>query len=219
MLYPYWNSPEAQKKFSTLELRHPDIVIQWLKKFVRPDSLLVDIGCAAGVLYASLEKHEIRCSYLGVDSSRELLAQAKHSYPEAKFVYGDAIEPSVWERIPKANFVVLLSVLSHESRWKLAFENISGGLRVGGIVLVNVFVAFHQETINRINDAYCHKKDPVPLIIANIAEFLDTIEQNGLLIKDISLTKKAFDDVVHLANSVDQKDIYSAYFLLQKGSQ
>ena len=53
---------------------------------------VLDVGCGTGHLVGRLHKDDIPC--VGMDRSEAMLERAKENYPGAKFVLGDATQPS-----------------------------------------------------------------------------------------------------------------------------
>ena len=52
---------------------------------IPPDSRVLELGCAAGKILGGIDPKE----GLGVDFSKEMIARAKSSYPELKFIHAD----------------------------------------------------------------------------------------------------------------------------------
>lgn len=76
-----------------------------LLEFIPKDKMLkiLDLGCGTGTLTSEIAKN---CQYvLGIDGSKEMIEQAKITYPELEFEVGDALK------------------MSYEGQWDIVFSN------------------------------------------------------------------------------------------------
>jgi tRNA (uracil-5-)-methyltransferase TRM9 len=87
---------------------------------VQPDDSVLDLGCGHGLLAASLASGGHRGRYVGLDSSPELLDEARRStrHPSAVFLLSDLADAS-WPRAlegedrPPVHWAFALAVLHH----------------------------------------------------------------------------------------------------------
>ena len=84
----------------------------FLKK-VKEKERFLDLGCGNGRVFLALKDKKV--DYIGVDFSKELIAQAQKRFPEAKFILADLTEESLWKKLGKEKFdkVFLVAVLHH----------------------------------------------------------------------------------------------------------
>lgn len=114
----------AEKLLKTVQNNYRDIASQFdvtRKKYVWPElenildflnegSSVLDVGCGNGRLLDNLKNKKI--TYLGIDSSGELVACAKNNYPENDFVVGNIL--SLNEVVKqKFDLVISVAVLHH----------------------------------------------------------------------------------------------------------
>ncbi|MDR1607866.1 MAG: class I SAM-dependent methyltransferase [Deltaproteobacteria bacterium] len=73
---------------------------------------ICDLGCGSGpftgVMIKRNQKPEV---YLGVDNSHAQISSAKAAYPGWSFIYGDFMEPKVWEQCERYDAFLLLNIM------------------------------------------------------------------------------------------------------------
>lgn len=102
-----------------------EAVLDWIA--LAPDERILDLGCGTGHLTAAIAETGAEC--VGLDRSREMVREAKASYPSLKFIRGDAHRLA----FDRSFDVVFTNATLH---WlaapPAAFESIAGVLRPGG---------------------------------------------------------------------------------------
>lgn len=96
----YWSADHGEQAY-----------LEWVGKIIRglPSGSVLDVGCGIGRVYAAIRDLPNVTSYVGVDSSTEMLAMAAASHPEATWKSGSVLglEPE------SADTVLCLWVLCH----------------------------------------------------------------------------------------------------------
>ncbi len=70
---------------------------QMIDMIEQPAETVIDLGCGSGALTAELARRGFRT--IGIDSSPEMLAQARQSYPDISFIEDDATRFTVREKV------------------------------------------------------------------------------------------------------------------------
>lgn len=106
----YWDQPN--------EVHFRQLVLSDLEPYLVPGGIL-DVGCGSGRIYAELKAHGLLAlrSYLGVDSSVEMLKLARTRYPEARFE-----KLSIEDLQTGAPNLLCVQVLQHVPYWRSALE-------------------------------------------------------------------------------------------------
>ena len=81
----------------------------YLKRLWESQSVL-DVGCGNGRLVSGLPNG---VKYTGFDFSKTLLAEAKKQFPGQRFLYGDVLDKSIWEKLGTYDAVFCVAVLHH----------------------------------------------------------------------------------------------------------
>lgn len=103
---------------------------------------ILDLGCGNGRLYQYLKP----ANYLGIDSSKKLLDEARKLHPEGKFIEGDQQEIPTEDG--KFNVVFSIAALHHIPSKKLRKKTISEIVRVlkkDGILILTVWNLFQKK--------------------------------------------------------------------------
>ncbi len=114
--------------------------------YIADDVKIIDLGCGNGRLAERLEREGRRVNYLGVDSSRDLIALARARQPNlhrvvAEFAVVDITSPNWNAALAPASFdiAVALAVLHHVPSFELrvaVLQNIHALLKPGGAVIL-----------------------------------------------------------------------------------
>lgn len=106
-----------------------------LAHYIKKGDRVLDLGCGNGRFYPLVSQKG--ASYLGVDTSKRLLQEAKNNYGSAEFQAGNILDL----KLPPQPFdvVVLIAVLHHIPSGVLRQEalcNVAKLVKAGGLVLV-----------------------------------------------------------------------------------
>ncbi|HEX7593300.1 MAG TPA: class I SAM-dependent methyltransferase [Anaerolineae bacterium] len=114
--------------------------------YIADDVKVIDLGCGNGRLAERLEREGRRVNYLGVDSSRDLIALAVARKPNlhrvaAEFAVADITSPNWNAALASASFdlAVALAVLHHVPSFELrvaVLQSIHALLKPGGTVIL-----------------------------------------------------------------------------------
>ena len=162
-----------------------------VKAGLRDDGFLIDIGCGAGRLTATLRDWS-RLSYLGLDVSPKLIAHAKElaARPDWKFALVSA--PVIPAPDSSADMVTMFSVATHlplvETR--AYFQEAARALKRGsGVFLVSFLdpeVAAHRRQVRpAIVEAIVTKLFWAPNVVNSVAEIRATAASAGFVIESI----------------------------------
>lgn len=75
----------------------------FVDRYVKSGQKILDVGCGNGHIFELLKDKKV--NYLGVDSSKTLISQARKKYPRAKFKIADALNL----KFPKESFDLISS--------------------------------------------------------------------------------------------------------------
>lgn len=106
---------------------------------VKEGDRILDVGCGNGRLLNALKDKKI--TYLGIDSSQELIAAAKQNFPEWPFQVGDALSLQAIDR-SNFNYIFCLAVLQHipSSELRLAaLKEMKNKLAEDGQIIISVW--------------------------------------------------------------------------------
>lgn len=76
--------------FSQTRNRPRPVMKYFVCRYVKPGQQILDLACGNGIFFELLKDKKIH--YLGIDSSKTLILEAKRKYPQAKFVVGDVLK-------------------------------------------------------------------------------------------------------------------------------
>jgi SAM-dependent methyltransferase len=156
-----WQSPAiplkqralVQQELTAMYKGHPPIVYRVLadavRPFIAPDCRLLEIGCASGYYYETLEYLlNSRISYVGVDFSPAMVALAQQYYPRASFHVGDGAALD----FPDQSFLIAISscVLLHVADYP---QHIKEAARVSSKIVV-----LHRTPVCRTHPTSYFKK-------------------------------------------------------------
>lgn len=111
---------------------------------IKPKSSILDLGCGNARLYQILSNQSIK--YLGIDSSKNLIAMNQERYGNNLFKIGDGLKLTIKN---KFNYVISIAVLQHIPSKKLQLQflkNIYTSLKPKGKILITIW--------NRWQDKY-----------------------------------------------------------------
>lgn len=116
---------------------------------IKPNSLILDLGCGNGRLYQKISNFKFQISnlkpeiniikYVGIDPSKKLIEINKEKYPQADFKVGDGL---TLKDKNKFDYVFCLAVLHHIPSEKLQFKflkNIYNSLKKDGQLILSVW--------------------------------------------------------------------------------
>lgn len=115
---------------------------------------ILDIGCGNGRFLSFLKKNlSSEVEYLGIDSDKELLQQAKVTYPNHNFENIDIVEALVEDKLSnhiknKYDLIVAMGVLHHipsQELRKTFFEQVRSLLKPKGILIVSIWKFLENE--------------------------------------------------------------------------
>lgn len=166
-----------------------------------PESVL-DLGCGNGRYYKFLQRKLNSFSYLGIDSSQELLNFAAAQNPQAEFLLLDLTQPLKLERT--FDLIVAFAMLHHIPDIKVRKELLSSAFNLinsGGVLIFSLWmfldfprlkskvVDWHGHISDQLLEAGDYLlswgKDPISL---RYCHYFDETEQAELL-KDIDYKK------------------------------
>lgn len=138
-----WNASTRERELGEISRRQEREVVTWLKSIGRKDLRILEAGCGAGWLVASLLAFG---EVTATDLSDEVLSRAAARVPEARFVAGDFM--SVDLGAAAYDVVVSLEVLSHVADQAAFLRRIASLLRPGGVLML----ATQNRPILELND-------------------------------------------------------------------
>lgn len=102
--------------------------LEVVKKYIKPNDKVLDLGCGNGRLYEFLK--DLSIDYLGVDNSVGLINEAKNKYPESadKFREGDALDLRFEEN--QFDAVIMVAVLNHIPSEELRLQVLNNVKRI-----------------------------------------------------------------------------------------
>lgn len=106
---------------------------------VPENASVLDLGCGNGRLLLGLPK---KIKYFGLDQSDTLLQLAKQLHPNNNFSEGNITEESVWNSLPKYDFIFCIAVIHHLQSHKehlFILKQIKKHLKPNGKVLITAW--------------------------------------------------------------------------------
>src|ERR1051325_9078950 len=104
----------------------------YLVRHLHPGLTLLDVGCGPGTITADFARRLAPGRVLGVDTSADVIAAAKHDYPEVAFATGDVY--LLDEADASWDIVHAHQVLQHVADPVAALKAMRRAVRPGGIV-------------------------------------------------------------------------------------
>jgi 2-polyprenyl-3-methyl-5-hydroxy-6-metoxy-1,4-benzoquinol methylase len=126
-----WNTHAREFSLEEVSLRQAEVVTRWLVAMERHDLRILDVGCGAGWLSASLLPYG---SVTGIDLADEIIERARIRYPEVTFVSGDFMQLAFDREV--FDVVVALEVLSHVADQTAFLARLAALLRPGGQLML-----------------------------------------------------------------------------------
>ncbi|MDP2918315.1 MAG: methyltransferase domain-containing protein, partial [bacterium] len=106
-----------------------------LLQYIKKGDKVLDLGCGSGRFCALVRQKGAK--YLGADTSKKLLAEARKNYPRANFRYGDVLK---LKAAPQSFDVIALIAVFHHlpsiALRKQALQKLAKALKPGGIILL-----------------------------------------------------------------------------------
>ncbi|MFM2129438.1 MAG: High confidence in function and specificity [Pseudomonadota bacterium] len=127
-----WN-PAQYLKFAGPRLRPAVDLLARVP--IEAPTTVYDLGCGAGQTVALLAARFPGAQVMGVDSSAEMLADARRSFPEHRFVAGDI---AAFRAVPPAHLVFSNAALQWLPDHDRLLPRLFGEVRVGGVLAVQV---------------------------------------------------------------------------------
>lgn len=104
----YWHATRSKKYRTTGTANWP--VLQKYVDTLKPGDSILDVGCGNGRLASGLPPS---VTYLGIDFSRALLAEAKKAHPTLEFRYANIVEDRAWADLATYDALFCVAVLHH----------------------------------------------------------------------------------------------------------
>ncbi len=152
----YWDSVAPKKEFTT------DLRWEWLQAFLKPESVVLDIGCGYARTLAQLREHGLSHLF-GVDFSSEMIVRGKNLYPDLHLEVADGAQlPFPDESMDAVLLFAVLTCVAEDTEQSAMIAEIRRVLRPGGVVCVNDFLlnsdarnqARYTETAEKHNGKY-----------------------------------------------------------------
>ena len=110
-------------------------LLRYLWKKPAQKVVIADVACGPSLFISQqLKKHDLDCSYIGVDLSEALIKVAKQNFPQGYFVVADASDMPLQERC--ADFVVSLGGLHHVPDLYATIEGLFKILKPSGYLIM-----------------------------------------------------------------------------------
>lgn len=126
----------------------------------RPDSRLLDIGCATGELIEFLSVKQPGWAYTGTDVSDSMLAEAARRLPQARFVNSSIMDPEFF-KAHSFDIITCCGVLTIFDELETPLSNIARAMAPGATAIVftpvNLFgmdVLLRCRRVDRPNDPW-----------------------------------------------------------------
>ena len=150
----------------------------------RPGERILDLGCGTGQLTAEIAASGARV--VGLDSSPEMLGQARQNYPHLKFVLADATSFRFEEPF---DAVFSNAVLHWVKNADAAVERIAAALRPGGRLVAEFGGKGNIQCILAALEAIFGSaaNDRCPWWFPGIGEYASLLERHGLGVHQASL--------------------------------
>jgi ubiquinone/menaquinone biosynthesis C-methylase UbiE len=138
----FWSERAGNADLDDVSVTHRDIWQRWLeietiRKLVKPDHRVIDVGCGAG--YCSRKLAPSVASIVGVDFAPEMIARARqaNSSANASFHAHDVLElsPDDYGMFDVALSVRCLINITDRDKQYAALENIASVLKPGGLLI------------------------------------------------------------------------------------
>jgi len=129
----YWDKKIDYIERNKLKINGGEERRKLISKFIKPNSLVLDIGCGAGDLLEYLDKLGIGLTLYGADISSVALFFANQKIPKAKFIQNngqDRIE------LDNMDVIVMSHVLEHVDNPAVALKKWSLSLKRNGIIII-----------------------------------------------------------------------------------
>ena len=146
ILAKYYDSFAGKKRYKEWEVFLNSLV----KKYKIEKKIAVDLACGTGINSKTLRNIGFE-KVLGVDNSREMLAEAKKKYKDISFARKDFLSFSGKE-FANVDLVTCfydsLNYLLKESELKKTFKNVYNSLKIGGVFVFDLNTPGHAKGIS-----------------------------------------------------------------------
>ena len=126
-----WNAEGREGGIAQVSVDQRDAVLRWLERMGRRDLKILEVGCGAGWLCASLRAYG---SLTATDLSNQVLQRAAKRLPDVRFIAGDFM--SLDFDSSGYDVIVSLEVLAHVADQPAFIRKISSLLRPGGYLML-----------------------------------------------------------------------------------
>ena len=169
--YQRWFEDSIVNRFS--KKSPPDFFMSekyFVEKIIGTIASVLDIGCASGKYIEFLDIYKKNISYTGIDLVEEGIEQARLTYPNHKFIYGNAISVDINNTFDLVNAI---GVFQHEPNYsKLLDRMIEKSNRY---VLFDLKLANVNEPIVDLDVAFSGKGKKTYFILLNFELFMDEL--------------------------------------------
>ncbi len=187
---------------------------------IKPNSKILDLGCARG--YFAKELLKKNCRVWGVDSDKEAIEEAKKYYVEAQVADLDSISPgrSPFGHLPgvkdfKFDYILLLDVLEHLKNPEKLLKSFKKYLKNDGKIIISVpNIAFLSIRLALLRGKFDYQKtgimDESHLHFYTKKTLIDLITKCGLRIIDFD-TASGFSQITLIGKYLNRIPKYWQY--------
>jgi len=176
-----WNPVRYQDRHSFV-WRYGANLLELLEP--RPDERILDLGCGTGQLTAEIARSGAQT--IGLDSSEEMIAQARNNFPELTFIVADA---EAFDFPEPLDAVFSNAALHWVKNAEGAVSSIARALRPGGRFVAELGgkgnIASVQAALRTVIGPGADQ--PSPWYFPSIGEYAPLLERHGLELRYASL--------------------------------
>ena len=112
----------------------------WVHKWVRPNTYVLDLGCAFGYNSYFLAQPPFNCVVTGIDISPKCIEKAKSEHPNCHWYCGDITEGFEPDVLSAFDFILLSDVIEHIplDRHVTVFSKLAEWSKPGAVILASV---------------------------------------------------------------------------------
>jgi len=143
-------------------------IFKFIKPFLRPDTLILDVGCSTGMLLNRIA-NEIKCQATGIEPD-PLMARVASEYFKIDDVENVFLEDFLNNNAKKFNFIILRHVLEHLEDPNMVLSSIVRILEKNGYLYIVVPNAFDFKPSKNLADSleYGHLYSFTPYTVKKI---------------------------------------------------